>query len=553
MPPPANTPEFGVVDIAALDEMPPDVTESSIPAATRRPRRRLSEVSGPATPLRSTSPSSRQPSPSTVDSDPSTRSSTPVPQHDAPSDRGNPPSRPSRSGLHSPPIDYQDLEYVDDVDETLICPICRTPFHEPITTKRCGHTFCTGCLRRAVELQPVCPIDRQPIAFHPDQLCNPRIVSHQLDRLKVRCPNAGCAHVTTRGLIGTHYDRHCARTLVPCPDVGCDKLVPREDAASEQCCLHREVRCRYCDVPVLLADEERHYDTECRGHQAKCLLCNAVVIRHRMADHVANHCPESQTVCKFHPFGCTVAGTRRSVEAHEAAGCVYEAIGKLTRDRAEDRAVISDLRGRLTFLEQRARSTTATTAHHSSRSPRSRTGGNIPDLDLSVARGQTSQSSSYLQDSGGGGGNGTAWESPEDYMLAQFERMEAKIEDLRKMLTELDGRHSMMLLNETMPLKDQITELRSNLGVINMHTTWLMNVQRQNRVAAGGGGSGGQGQGQGQQGQRSGNGGSGGGGGGMAAGSGTGRSGDADEGREFERQRVHVAPRRMSGENPPRL
>lgn len=138
-------------------------------------------------------------------------------------------------------------------------------------------------------------------------------------------------------------------------------------------------------------------------------------------------------------------------------------------------------------------------------------------------------------------------------MLAQFERMEAKIEDLRKMLTELDGRHSMMLLNETMPLKDQITELRSNLGVINMHTTWLMNVQRQNRVAAGGGGSGGQGQGQGQQGQRSGNGGSGGGGGGMAAGSGTGRSGDADEGREFERQRVHVAPRRMSGENPPRL
>ena len=462
-----------------------------------------------------------------------------------PPDRANQPSRPPRSRLPTPPIDYQDLEYVDDVDETLICPICRTPFHEPITTKRCGHTFCTGCLRRAVELQPVCPIDRQPIAFHPDQLCHPRIVSHQLDRLKVRCPNAGCEHVTTRGLIGTHYDRHCGRTLVPCPDAGCDKLVPREDAASDLGCLHREVRCRYCDVPVVLADEERHYETDCQGHTAKCLLCSAVVVRHRMADHVANHCPEGQAECKFHTFGCRVAGTRRSVEAHEAAGCVYEAIGRLTRDRAEDRAVISDLRGRLTFLEQRTRSTTTTTTahHHSSRSPRSRTGDIPDDLDLSAARAQMSP---YLHD----GGSGSAWESPEDYMLAQFERMEAKIEDLRKMLTELDGRHSMMLLNETMPLKDQITELRSNLGVINMHTTWLMNVQRQNRVAAGGGGGGGGGQGQqGQQGQgqRSGN------GGGMAAGSGTGRAGDGDGGRESERQRVHVAPRRMSGENPPRL
>lgn len=477
--------------------------------------------------------------PLSIHSRPSTRASTPVPQQHPPPDRDHPPPRPPRSPLPTPPIDYQDLEYVDDVDETLVCPICRTPFHEPITTKRCGHTFCTGCLRRAVELQPCCPIDRQPIAFHPDQLCNPRIVSHQLDRLKVRCPNAGCGHVATRGLIGTHYDRHCERTPVPCPDLGCDKLVPREDVTNELGCLHREMRCRYCEAVVLLAERERHYDTDCEGHTAKCLECNAVVVRHRMADHVMNHCPESQAVCRFHPFGCTVAGARRFVEVHEAAGCVYEAIGKLMRDRAEDKAVISDLRGRLTGLE-RMRS-----SNHSSRSPgsaRPGTEGYIPDLDLDAN--QSSQS--FLNDTGNG-----AWESPEDYMLAQFERIETKIEDLRKMLTELDGRHSMMLLNETMPLKDQITELRSNLGVINMHTTWLMNVQRQNRVAAGGGG-GGAAQGQQEQQQRSASGNNGG-GGGPSAGSGTGRVGDADERRDFERQRVHVAPRRMSGENPPRL
>lgn len=532
MPPPPNTPVSGEQLVTEYD-LERDLRAYSEHARAQSPSEHDERLSRPSSPGLSTSPPTRQSSPSTIRSRPSTRAGTPIPDYQPP-DRDHPPPRPPRSPIPTPPIDYQELEYVDDVDETLICPICRTPFHEPITTKRCGHTFCTECLRRAVELQPCCPIDRQPIAFHPDQLCNPRIVSHQLDRLRVRCPNSGCGHVATRGLIGPHYDRHCERTLVPCPDLACDKLVAREDVASELGCLHREMRCRYCNAAVLLAERERHYDTACDGHTAKCPECNAIVVRHRMADHVANQCPESQVACKFHVFGCSVSGKRRVVGVHEAGGCVYEAIGKLARDRAEDRAVISDLRGRLTALER-------VRGPNPGRSPRSARpgaeGGYVPDLvDLDA-----DQSSQFLLNDAGSG----AWESPEDYMLAQFERMETKIEDLRKMLTELDGRHSMMLLNETMPLKDQITELRSNLGVINMHTTWLMNVQRQNRVAAGAGGGAVQGQ---QQQQRTTGGGS-----GTTTGSGAGRAGDVDDRRELERQRGYVVPRRMSSENPPRL
>lgn len=548
MPPPPNTPVSGEQLVTEYD-LERDLREYSEQRRAQSPSEHAEHPSRPSTPDSSIlppSPQSRQSSPSTIRSHPPTRAGTPIPQYQPP-DRGHPPPRPPRSPIPTPPIDYQDLEYVDDVDETLICPICRTPFHEPITTKRCGHTFCTECLRRAVALQPCCPIDRQPIAFHPEQLCNPRIVSHQLDRLRVRCPNAGCGHVAARGAITTHYERHCERTLVPCRDLACGKLVPRRDASSELGCLHRETRCRYCDAPILLAERERHYDADCEGHTAKCPECNAVVVRHRMAEHVAARCPEAHVACSFHASGCSVAGRRRVVEAHEAAGCVYEAIGKLARDRAEDRAVISDLRGRLTALER-------IRGANSSRSPRSvgrrgAEGGYVPDLvALDTSAGY--QSSQFLLDDdagGGGSSSGGAWESPEDYMLAQFERMEAKIEDFRKMLTELDGRHSMMLLNETMPLKDQITELRSNFGVINMHTTWLMNVQRQNRVAAGAGGVAVQGQQQQQQ-QRP----SGGASGGETATT-TGPGTGADDRRELERQRVYAVPRRMSAENPPRL
>jgi hypothetical protein len=358
-------------------------------------------------------------------------------------------------------------------------------------------------------------------------------VSHQLDRLKVRCPNIGCGFITARGLISAHYERHCELTLVPCPDGGCDKLVARGDAGSELGCLHRELRCRYCDATVLLAERERHYDTECEGHTAKCEQCNALVVRHRMREHVLESCPEGEARCKWHIFGCGMHAKRRTVELHEQAGCIYEAIAKLMRDRAEDRAVIHDLRGRLTAVERRMEGSPPPRRHRSTRP----TEGFASDLD-DLIDGRRQRDSR--------GSTGGTWDSPEDYMLAQFERIEAKIEDLRKSVTELDGRHSMMLLNETMPLKDQIAELRSHMGVIGMHTTWLMNVHRQNRGGVGTGG--GAGQTQQQQQQRSN-----GTGGASATGSGTGRAADGDDGRDFTTHRVHVAPRRMSGENPPRL
>ncbi|KAB5582410.1 putative ubiquitin fusion degradation protein [Coniochaeta sp. 2T2.1] len=427
-----------------------------------------------------------------------------------------------------------------------MCPICRTPFHEPITTKRCGHTFCTECLRQAIELQPCCPIDRRPIAFHPDQLCNPRIVGHQLDRLKVRCPNAGCEVVTTRGSIKTHYDRDCPQTHVLCPGPGCNKGVARCDfdtcVYGGPLCLHEKLNCRYCTKKIVFTDREKHYETECEGHTTACADCSALVVRHRMQKHLATQCPEAQTVCMFKSHGCSVAGKRSVVEAHEQGGCVYEAIGKLVKDRAEDRTIINNLRSRLTAMET-FRASNSNRYH--SRSPHGPS--SIPDLDLSDTT-RTTPQTLFPNDAGH-----ALEESPEDYMLAQFERMEAKMEDLRKSVTELDGRHSMMLLNETMPLKDAITELRSNLGVISMHTTWLMNVQRQNRMAAGGGGGGGAS----GQGQRTGASGGGGGAGGTGSGSGSGSGagsvrGDGDGGREGER-RVNVTPRRMSGENPPRL
>ena len=71
--------------------------------------------------------------------------------------------------------------------------------------------------------------------------------------------------------------------------------------------------------------------------------------------------------------------------------------------------------------------------------------------------------------------------------------MEAGLEAVRKGVTDLEGRQTVMLLNETAPLKDQLAEIRSTLGVLGMHVRWLMNFRLQERsraaTASGGGGS----------------------------------------------------------------
>ncbi|KAM7220201.1 hypothetical protein V8F06_004343 [Rhypophila decipiens] len=466
--PPPNTPEEGM---PAQGSLPRRISGEVFPERTRRPRPR---VPTPPTSAPATVP---PPAPSSVPRPPSGRAS---PTSDDP------------NADNVLAIDHQALEYTDPVDETLQCPICRTPFYKPVTTKTCGHTFCSPCLHRALELQPVCPIDRQPIDKSRD-LGQTRVILDQLDRLKVKCPNKGCDHISSRDRLAAHYERYCDYTLVRCPDANCTMAIARMDAKPDAGCLHKDSECQYCNKTVVIADLEAHYDNDCSGHTAKCPHCSAIVVRHRMEKHIANDCPEAEIPCKSHTYGCPFRNKRRLIEQHEQNGCIHATIGKLAMGRLEDRMMINDLKNRIASLDARVRRTEqrqAAVPSIASTIPGSRAsfvaGGNgasdfIPDLD-------------DLRAGAAGMAPGPAGAgSPEDYMLAQFERMESQMEDLRKMVRDMDGHHSMRLLNDTMVLNDQITELTGKVNVLNMHTTWLMGIQRRElQMRAAGGAAGGE-------------------------------------------------------------
>ncbi|KAI0485769.1 hypothetical protein F4859DRAFT_502995 [Xylaria cf. heliscus] len=326
----------------------------------------------------------------------------------------------------SPIVDLRALEYEGEIDENLICPICRLPLVSPTITN-CDHVFCQKCILQAHSLNPVCPVDRLPLKLPDGARTAPKIIHNQLDNLLVRCPNRpqGCSLVVARSLVENHVTRYCDKTLVPCPHSSCDKTVVRRDSGKG--CLHYNVKCEYCEN-----------DHQCANRKTSCDLCATDYIRHKQDEHV-KECPEAEISCNFAPFGCRSLVKRKNSDEH-ARLCEYRVVGPVGEQMAELRAELKALQEkdqlkerRIKFLENKGFS--APTANASE---------GIADISL--------PENAALADL-------APYESRDQYFLSLFETVEAKVE----------RRHSVMLFNETLPIKDQLTEIRSTLGVLGMH------------------------------------------------------------------------------------
>ncbi|GAP83708.1 putative traf-like signal protein [Rosellinia necatrix] len=359
----------------------------------------------------------------------------------------------------SPVVDLKTLEYEGEVDENLICPICRLPLVAPIITN-CDHVFCQKCIAQAHSLNPVCPIDRQPLKLRDETRTAPKIVHNQLDNLLVRCPNSarGCGLMVARSLVENHVTRYCDKTLVPCPHPSCDKTVARKDSAKG--CLHYDVICDYCEHVYEKAELEEHQNNQCPNRRTGCELCQVEYIRHKQEEHV-KECPEAETPCKFAPLGCVSLMRRKRLEEH-ARLCAYRVVGPVGEQLAELRAELRALQEkdqlkerRIKFLENKGFSVATTNTSEA---------GNDINLPENTAPADLAP-----------------YESRDQYFLSLFETMEAKVERVSCALNEVEGRHSVMLFNETLPIKDQLTEIRSTLGVLGMHVRWLMNFRLQER------------------------------------------------------------------------
>jgi hypothetical protein len=412
------------------------------------------------------------------------------------------------------------------VDENLLCGICKTPFYKPWTTKACGHTFCEDCLSHALELargrsrrHAPCPLCRTELNDGGDRGSRRFVrvveISAQLDQLEVKCPNNTqfCKWVGPRSSAEGHVNNDCDFTPYPCPGSSCTKTIIRKSRGTD--CRHHDGPCALCKETVDLSMELQHHMTTCAKWKVPCGLCGDQVARGQLPTHQAV-CSVEMAACANSKLGCSFSSSRKDVLDHEKT-CKLGPIAAVletmeTRFKADvakmKESMTSDMDEKILLIKRQMDNKLQGIQEELQEEARKREElaqklSRFERMSLRLARYRDPAANHSAADEATDGASRSSLPPLEDtdfeqaeYMFRMFDELDTRISNISKALIDQDGRQSVRVMTELMPVKEQLVEARSQLGVMGMHVRWLMDLQRsRQRQAAdvvggiGGGGS----------------------------------------------------------------
>ncbi|KAH8601302.1 hypothetical protein B0O99DRAFT_589359 [Bisporella sp. PMI_857] len=283
-----------------------------------------------------------------------------------------------------------------------------------------------------------------------------------VDPVDTECSHTFCRECITRALSHKYICPIDRQPLVECTTCG-DQL-PRD-----------------CDEVLQEINIEQHQESTCKEREKHCEHCGAEMLRCKQAQHEIE-CPDVIDACKWAEYGCDHKSKRRNL-GHHRDDCNFRFIGPMAeRLRSEIQTLRSDVRHltekeqlqdrRIKFLEGGQRD-------------------NYRQMDYSEI------STEELSTLAASAPAEPTSESTNDYLLNLLGDQERRINELSLALTELEGKQTMMLFNQTVPIKNQIAELQSNQQLTSMHIRWFMNwrkedqqrMHQQQRRFGGGGGN----------------------------------------------------------------
>ena len=356
-------------------------------------------------------------------------------------------------------IDYRGLNYVDTVDENLLCPICRVPMVEPVDTD-CDHTFCKDCITEAFKYSNLCPIDRFTLSNTTLNRAH-KLITNQLDALLVHCPC--CASPVPRAMVLNHLDRYCKEALVRCPGPRCSYTVKRKLYGMG--CPHYDVSCPDCNMIMQELEMADHRERDCLERHKACNYCEDDILRCKEEAHL-EECQNVPTSCKWAEYGCDFESRRKDLHIH-VKSCTFKLVGPIATMLRKE---ITDLRSEIRTLTEREQI--------KERRIKFLEGGLGGQRDTDRPLDYTdlpSQALSSLPDSS----HADPLDSGHEYLLSLVEAQETKVDRLSAGMTELEAKQTMMLFNETIQIKNELAEMRSSQQVLSMHVRWLLNFRRQ--------------------------------------------------------------------------
>ncbi|KAF2157290.1 hypothetical protein K461DRAFT_273441 [Myriangium duriaei CBS 260.36] len=389
------------------------------------------------------------------------------------------------------PVDFHLLDYVSDYDTNLMCPICRSPFVDPVVLDECDHCFCRDCLRQTwnpAGYTPGIPKGNCPTCRTSSKLIGrgpvSRILVNILDDLIVKCPKheEGCEAQIKRSEVQDHVKNYCGYTWIACPSAECELPLRRKDGDE---CLHFGVTCIDCRQTTHMANLETHWKSECPDRKVICDLCQGPVFYREISTHARETCPAFTIPCTGASYGCTFRSRRGAINQHTkqctfaALAPFFEAQAKRLHDVEEQQELMTRkvqvLEGGFKSVEEILQRSA-----DSLPPPPARSSSPTSDLpSLSSLPPTTAASEALLIPDYSLPSETAGFTSPYTHLLSLHESLRDELSRLSSALSDLDARHSMLILNENLRLKDELAYFAGQVGGLGRQVGWLTSVRLQ--------------------------------------------------------------------------
>lgn len=382
-----------------------------------------------------------------------------------------------------PDLDLRDLEYLDS-DPHLSCPICHIPFVDPVFVD-CGHYFCEECLARYWETttwsggRRPCPTCRSTVRSNS---CAPRLIVNMCNDVRVKCPMKECGQTTTRGTLESHMLLYCPERLFECPDLDCKGKTKRKHFLPGQCRHKTHQECECGDL-VLLDILERHKRLQCSSGVSTCSHCQQPV---GPLDAETHSC-EARKHCPGNDFGCDAFLDPQSLEEHLRRCTIAKIVPHLKAHVTNSLAPLRDelfrFQQRVKGLEEGIDRILEAVDSRLQDSRNSRNDEVLLDTSL-PAHSHSDQPTSSASSSSNT--ERSATESAEHrHLLALHEDLCTSVMELALNLgrlscrvEEVDASNSMLTMNETLRLKEELSLVNNGLFSTRTQVQWLLNRER---------------------------------------------------------------------------
>ncbi len=397
-------------------------------------------------------------------------------------------------------LDLRSLEYAEDYDSHLMCPICHVPFVDPVVLE-CDHTFCESCLEeyRAGghdDHSNRCPTCRAFVLLHVRKAS--RLIINMCNEVRVKCPNEDCEQTIPRGYIERHATKECPHERLQCPDSECGKVVKRRNHVPEQCIHSSHIECD-CGAVIELGKGEwlRHKDEDCPNTGVKCKECGQRVSTRDYLNGVTGHICNPDHLCPGRGYGCTDIFEPDELD-HHVKSC---SLAKMAPYLKKQSQLLSSLQEQLAMVKVRnevletgfdkindiVNDRVLPYIDHADRSPPPES--DIEEIERDHIPSATSHRDllmpAHLRALTPSPDPTATITQTQTHLLALQESLRGTVGNLENDVTvmanniaDLDARTSMQLMNETLRIKEELAHTNAALFSTRSQVQWLLNRER---------------------------------------------------------------------------